>query len=254
MVFHLVPPQALERMAEELAGVTDEAGRLVWNSPDLGPPGPYAVLFHDANRALRKRWLELVADGHLPGQVATPHGQRRADRRVRPHPNAVDDVVGALTEHFVGESQLKLGTHEILEEDLLDTLLVPSNQDAVGDRRSARKGEGHPRAHGGGGAPRDAAGSRGHGRRPKRPVDTGLAAAQLTRRSAPWRRAWPGGARSLIAALPARPSAPPVRNRLQRGAVAHPARHAGQAGSSLVFIAGEQPHGVTSELHPWGGV
>jgi len=143
MVFHLVPPQALERMAEELAGVTDEAGRLVWSSPDLGPPGPYAVLFHDANRALRKRWLELVADGHLPGQVATPHGQRRADRRVRPHPNAVDDVVGALTEHFVGESQLKLGTHEILEEDLLDTLLVPSNQDEylseIADRRVREK-------------------------------------------------------------------------------------------------------------------
>lgn len=49
----------------------------------------------------------------------------------------------ALTEHFVGESQLKLGTHEILEEDLLDTLVVPSNQDEylseIADRRVREK-------------------------------------------------------------------------------------------------------------------
>jgi len=143
MVFHLVPPQALERMAEELGGVTDGAGRLVWSSPDLGPPGPYAVLFHDANRALRKRCLQLLADGRLPGQGARPHGQRRADRRVRHHPNAADDVVGALTEHFLGEAELKLETHEILEEDILDTLLVPSNQreylSEIADRRLREK-------------------------------------------------------------------------------------------------------------------
>ena len=130
-------------MAEELAGVTDEAGRLVWSSPDLGPPGPYAVLFHDANRALRKRWLQLLADGRLSGQGTSEHAQRRADRRVRPHPNAVDDVVRALTEHYVGESQLKLETHEILEQDLLDTLLVPSNQDEylseIAERRVREK-------------------------------------------------------------------------------------------------------------------
>lgn len=128
MVFHLVPPQALEDMAEELAGVTEEAGRLVWSSPDLAPPGPYAVLFHDANRALRKRCLHLLVEGRLPGAGTRPDGQRRADRRVRPHPNAVDDVVRALTERFVGEQELKLETHEILEDDILDTLLVPSNQ------------------------------------------------------------------------------------------------------------------------------
>jgi len=40
----------------------------------------------------------------------------------------VDDIVSALTEGFVGEAELKLETHEILEEDILDTLLVPSNQ------------------------------------------------------------------------------------------------------------------------------
>lgn len=128
MVFHLVPPRALERMAEELGGVTHRAGRLVWSSPDLGPPGPYAVLFHDANRALRKRWLQSLADEPLPGQDARADGQRRADRRIRHDPNSVDEVVGALTDPFVGETELKLETHEILEEDILDTLLVPSNQ------------------------------------------------------------------------------------------------------------------------------
>ena len=143
MVFHLVPPHALERVAEGLSEVTGGAGRLVWSSPDLGPPGPYAVLFHDASRALRKRYLQLLADGHLPDQGVRPHGQRRADRRVRHHPDAAEDVVAALGKHFTGEAELKLETHEILEEDTVDNLLVPSNQheylSEIGDRSLREK-------------------------------------------------------------------------------------------------------------------
>jgi SAM-dependent methyltransferase len=129
MVFHLIPHDALGRVAADLAGVMRAGGRLAWSSPDLGPPGPYAVLFHDANRALRKRCLELVSQQALRAKVDTAamrEAQRRADRRVLPRPHAAADVAAALDSRLTGE--IGRPTHEILKDDLLDTLLVPSNQ------------------------------------------------------------------------------------------------------------------------------
>lgn len=163
MVFHLIPPPALDRVAAGLARVTPAGGRLAWSSPDLGPPGPDAVLFHDANRELRRRWLELVgANGspatggngggarrlspslraaiaevhHSIDAAAMGHAQRRADRRVLPRAHSVEDVARALGRHFTGE--VELPTFEILESDIVATLLVPSNQEEflseIGDR------------------------------------------------------------------------------------------------------------------------
>jgi SAM-dependent methyltransferase len=150
MVFHLIPGSAVGRVAADLAGVVRPGGRLSWNSPDLGPAGPYAVLFHDANRALRARWLELLdaPDRNGQGSEALPAGlhealraarglgavarreaQGRADRRVLPRANSADDVAAALAAHFTGAAELRLPTYELLEEDVLDTLLVPSNQE-----------------------------------------------------------------------------------------------------------------------------
>jgi hypothetical protein len=129
MVFHLIPHDALARVAADIAGVMRAGGRLAWSSPDLGPPGPYAVLFHDANRALRKRWLALVSQRALRANVDTAakrEAQRRADRRVLPRPHEAADVAAALRSRFTGE--IGRPTHEILKDDLLDTLLVPSNQ------------------------------------------------------------------------------------------------------------------------------
>jgi SAM-dependent methyltransferase len=157
MVFHLIPRDALQRVAADLAGVLSTGGRLLWNSPDLGPPGLYAVLFHDANRALRARWLDLLAGERSAGSsppeaeavdpVHPPHlreairrarvgrnaetmrsAQARADRRVLPQANTAEDVEAALAAAFGGEAELDLQTHEILDEDIVDTLLVPSNQ------------------------------------------------------------------------------------------------------------------------------
>jgi SAM-dependent methyltransferase len=125
MVFHLVPVDALGRAAAELASVATPAGRLLWSSPDLGPAGPYAVLFHDANRALRTRWLERGGVGANNGAASA---QARADRRVLPIPNRAQQVAEQLSAHFTAEARLERPTHEILADDLLDTLLVPSNQ------------------------------------------------------------------------------------------------------------------------------
>lgn len=165
MVFHLIPGRALGRLAAELASVMRPGGELAWSSPDLGPAGPYALLFHDPNRALRRRWLELV-DGRgavVPGnatperreggdalreavrraracrdQAAIRRAQERADRRVLPAPNHGEDVNAAIAAEFRTAS-LVAQTHEILEEDIIDTLLVPSNQEEflseIPDRR-----------------------------------------------------------------------------------------------------------------------
>jgi SAM-dependent methyltransferase len=124
MVFHLIPPPVLERVAAELAGVLAPGGRLVWNSPDLGPPGFDAVLFHDANRALRARWLERNGAGL---DARTRHaGQARADRRILARAHTADAVVGALDRHFSGD--VERPAFEMTAEEILDALLVPSNQ------------------------------------------------------------------------------------------------------------------------------
>ena len=142
MVFHLIPAKALGRAASELAAVLRARGRLVWSSPDLGPAGPYTALLHDPNRALRKRWLELLqgANGVSPspavrGAVETARraldpedlraAQERAERRILPRPLA-SDVTAALDAGFDGEVETR--AYEMLGEEIVDGLLVPSNQ------------------------------------------------------------------------------------------------------------------------------
>jgi hypothetical protein len=53
---------------------------------------------------------------------------RRAARRVLPDANDARAVADALSDHFGGPSDLELPTHELQADDILDTLLVPSNQ------------------------------------------------------------------------------------------------------------------------------
>lgn len=142
MVFHLIPPKARERAVDGLADVLGPGGRLLWSAPDLGPAGAHAVLLHDPNRALRERWLELLAHGsvdELPPDLAEAVGearerlderglreaQQRADRRILPRPLAAE-VFAALRRRFAGEVELR--TYEMLGEDIVRGLLVPSNQ------------------------------------------------------------------------------------------------------------------------------
>jgi hypothetical protein len=117
MVFHLIRPQALARVAGELADLAAPGGRLFWNSPDLGPAGPWAVLFHDPNRALRAQWKALLTGTVIPASraqreaVAAARRDRnprslvddaRADRRILARPHRALDVAETLAAHFVG--------------------------------------------------------------------------------------------------------------------------------------------------------
>jgi hypothetical protein len=144
MVFHLIPPKAVRRVAEGLASVTAPGGRLLWNAPDLGVAGPYAVLFHDPNRALRAHWKALLQYDVAPAtqlqrdavaaaiaRVADGCGplidDDRAGRRILPRPHTGPEIGDALRGSFAGEVTTQ--TYEIADQETIDTLLVPSNQE-----------------------------------------------------------------------------------------------------------------------------
>lgn len=140
MVFHLIPARALPRTVDGLAEAIRPGGALLWSAPDLGPAPRDTVLLHDPNRMLRERWLELLAGEREPSPpiaaiVAEARAgrdpdsaraaQERADRRIRPRPLA-GEVVEALERRFDGET--RTAAYEMLAEDIVDGLLVPSNQ------------------------------------------------------------------------------------------------------------------------------
>jgi SAM-dependent methyltransferase len=123
MVFHLIPQRALERSFAGLAEVLAPGAPLLWSAPDLGPASPDSVLLHDPNRALRECWLER--HGAELDEERRRAAQERADRRIQPRPLA-SDVTAALAARFEGE--VKLASFEMLSEDVVRGLLVPSNQ------------------------------------------------------------------------------------------------------------------------------
>jgi SAM-dependent methyltransferase len=143
MVFHLIPPRALTRAADGLADVTKPGGRLLWSAPDLGPPGPESVLFHDPNRAVRDRWRGFVSGETEPSSatlreaVAAARRRRsedeslilddRADRRILRRAHTGPEVAEALSGRFAGT--IDTADYEMTTDESLDTLLVPSNQE-----------------------------------------------------------------------------------------------------------------------------
>ena len=156
MVFHLIPPRALDRLAVELAGVLKGDGRLLWTSPDLGPAPHDAALFHEPNRRLRARLLQVLDDpSSLPAlldraraplcagsadlaqrmaeisQALGPAERARAaamaERQILPQANAASRVEEALlAASFQGEMSTRC--FEMPAEDSLAAILTPANQ------------------------------------------------------------------------------------------------------------------------------
>ena len=121
MVFHLIPAKALPRAGAGLAAALAPGAPLLWNAPDIGPAGPDAVHFHDPNRLTRAR---LLRDPAIAAR-STVETRRRADRRVLPRPHTVNAIAAALAPDLTGETRQR--GHEMLPEEFVDALLVPSN-------------------------------------------------------------------------------------------------------------------------------
>jgi hypothetical protein len=101
------------------------------------------VRFHDPNRRLRERWKELLLGTAAPAtalqqaalaaaraRAARGHplcDDGRADRRILRRAHDGLEVAAALSGHFTGAVTTQ--THEIIQSETLDTLLVPSNQE-----------------------------------------------------------------------------------------------------------------------------
>jgi hypothetical protein len=141
MVFHLIKPRAFGRVVDGLGELMNPGSRLVWSTPDVGPAGPFAVLFHDPNRALRAHWKALVAGDAEPrtplqhDAIALARRARdgapliaddRADKRILKDANTRDGLGQMLSARFRGA--ITTQAHEIADRETLDTLLVPSNQ------------------------------------------------------------------------------------------------------------------------------
>lgn len=135
MVFHLIRPQAFERVACELANALLPGGSLLWNSPDLAPTGSSAVLFHDPNRMLRRRWKALLSGALAPATdierqaVASAANasldDARANRRILACPNRADALAHSLAKQLDGG--WRTGSHEMTGRETLDAICVPSN-------------------------------------------------------------------------------------------------------------------------------
>jgi SAM-dependent methyltransferase len=154
MVFHLIPVAALPATLAGIADALAPGGALLFNTPDLGPRRPRALLAHDANRALRGAVLTMLASeartrellAGLPGdEIAddlararagwTPELAARArlaaDRQILPAPNDLGALLRPMARWFHGE--IVVDSAEMLGEDVVDAILVPANQRYLGD-------------------------------------------------------------------------------------------------------------------------
>lgn len=164
MVFHLIPLIAMESVLENIARVLSPKGVLYWNSPDVGPACAGAVLFHDANRQVRKifrdclvnpevlletNWAkqdrhsvsDVVRELHELVTVLTP-GDRmafeaKANRQVLKEANQAEAILSLAKKHF-HSCKTHVASFEIREEEVVDTLLVPANQRYLGEITNSR--------------------------------------------------------------------------------------------------------------------
>jgi hypothetical protein len=96
-VFHLIPARACARVCGWLADVMVDGGRMIWNAPDIGPPLASSVLFHEANRRLRRRLLEVLDNPAMLTQtISRPAARVGATWRPPPVVEASGSDVDAL--------------------------------------------------------------------------------------------------------------------------------------------------------------
>ena len=155
MVFHLIPVGALPRVFDGMRRVLGPDGQLIWNAPDLGPALAHSVLFHEANRRLRARALEMlerpelvvelldrqpedVRDVYadLPNALRAERESLDPERRARARVTANRQILASatpasvvhelLSEHFDGG--LYQRTFEMRMHDAVDSISVPANQ------------------------------------------------------------------------------------------------------------------------------
>ena len=155
MVFHLIPKSALPGLIKDFSQILKHGGALIWNSPDIGPANHGSVLFHEPNRQLRARMLELLEDPNrclgliervtpsergefvdLPARLKRTSAAltpvRRAEcaaaanRQILPVATDVSYVEEVLNAAFWGDTFSK--SFEMLPGESVDTILVPSNQ------------------------------------------------------------------------------------------------------------------------------
>lgn len=159
MVFHLIRPEPLSRVLHDIASILAPSGLLVWNSPDIGPAGRDTVLFHHANREIRRMVLDCIerperlldtrwamrdqrgveavcAQLHrlqsLLDSTRLASIRAQADRQILPSPNLLPDLLSIATPYFDTTHYHTLA-FEMCSDEVIDTLLVPANQRYLGE-------------------------------------------------------------------------------------------------------------------------
>jgi len=135
MVLHLVRPSGIRRLARDIQEVLTPTGKFIWTAPDLGPPRDGSVLFHDPNRMMRKKWLDILHNSSSPSpggidklsarNLLTQTSIMRANRRILRQPNSFEEVVRALEGALRGRAWRRF--FEIEQRDVVNTMMVPSN-------------------------------------------------------------------------------------------------------------------------------
>jgi SAM-dependent methyltransferase len=159
MVFHLIRPESLCQVMQNISSILGPSGLLIWNSPDIGPASSTSVLFHEANRRLRGLFCEFLSDPDLlfttrwaraaPNEVESVREYLQSVRRrlspeelaktaalansqILPRPNELEDVLHAASSLF-DLHRSHTASFEIRQDEVIDTLLVPSNQRYLGE-------------------------------------------------------------------------------------------------------------------------
>jgi hypothetical protein len=150
MVFHLVPPKALPTMFRGFHDALVKQGLLAWNSPDIGPASGDSCLFHDVNRASRRKLLEYLKNPSMVASICpkswSPETIRAFGSRAEEFTQenllaceaiaekqilSVPNTVGILSEaarSWFETSNSRTANYNISADDLLELALIPSNR------------------------------------------------------------------------------------------------------------------------------